>query len=131
MMIDKIRKQLWLLALVLALYSPAVLASCTNSDRPATDVPAGGKVAEIVERGTLMVGTTGDYRPLSFVEADGTYWGFGIEVAQQIAGYLGVATAFVPTSWPTLTADVLAEPQAFDLAIGGITSPTPARKPCS
>ena len=25
------------------------------------------------------------------------------------------------TSWPTLTADVLAEPQIFDLAIGGIT----------
>ncbi len=127
MMIYKIRKQLWLLALVLALYSPAVLASCTNSDRPATDVPAGENVAEIVERGTLIVGTTGDYRPLSFVEADGTYWGFGIEVAQQIAGYLGVATAFVPTSWPTLTADVLAEPQTFDLAIGGITI-TDARK---
>ena len=28
---------------------------------------------------------------------------------------------FVQTSWPTLTADVLAEPQKFDFAIGGIT----------
>jgi cyclohexadienyl dehydratase len=28
---------------------------------------------------------------------------------------------FRKTSWPTLTADVLAEPQKFDLAIGGIT----------
>ena len=28
---------------------------------------------------------------------------------------------FVQTSWPTLTADVLAEPQTFDMAIGGIT----------
>ena len=27
----------------------------------------------------------------------------------------------MPTSWPSLTADVLAEPQAFDFAIGGIT----------
>ena len=28
---------------------------------------------------------------------------------------------FKKTSWPTLTADVLTEPQIFDLAIGGIT----------
>jgi len=86
-----------------------------------TDIPLDGKVAEIVERGTLLVGTTGDYRPLSFCEPDGTYWGFGIEVAGEIAKRLGVGIEFVPTSWPTLTADVLAEPQTFDLAIGGIT----------
>ncbi len=78
------------------------------------------KVAEIVERGTLLVGTTGDYRPLTFLE-NGTYWGFGIEVAGEIAKSLGVKTQFIKTSWPTLTADVLAEPQTFDLAIGGIT----------
>ena len=86
-----------------------------------TDLPLDGKVAEIVERGTLLVGTTGDYRPLSFCEPDGSYWGFGIDVAQEIAGALGVGVTFVRTSWPTLTADVLAEPQMFDLAIGGIT----------
>jgi len=86
-----------------------------------TDIPLDGKVAEIVQRGTLLVGTTGDYRPLSFCEPDGTYWGFGIEVAGEIAKSLGVDVQFVKTSWPTLTADVLAEPQMFDLAIGGIT----------
>ena len=78
-------------------------------------------VTRIQERGTLQVGTTGDYRPLSFREDDGTYWGFGIEMAGEIARRLGVGIQFVPTSWPTLTADVLTEPQTFDLAIGGIT----------
>lgn len=92
-----------------------------------TDIPLNGKVAEIVERDTLIIGTTGDYRPLSFREEDGTYWGFGIEIAGIIADDLGVATKFANTSWPTLTADVLAEPQRFDLAIGGITI-TDARK---
>jgi cyclohexadienyl dehydratase len=92
------------------------LTACSNSD-----TPAAGKTAEIVERGTLLVGTTGDYRPLSFREADGTYWGFGIEVAQEIARYIGVEAAFVMTSWPTLSADVQAEPPTFDMAIGGIT----------
>ena len=86
-----------------------------------TDIPVEGKVAEIIERGTLLIGTTGDYRPLSFREDDGTYWGFGIEVAKEIAGGLGVGIEFVKTSWPTLTADVLADPQTFDFAIGGIT----------
>ena len=86
-----------------------------------------GKVTEIVERGTILIGTTGDYRPLSFREPDGTYWGFDIEMAEEIARRLGVSVQFVPTSWPTLTADVLAEPQKFDLAIGGI-SITDARR---
>ena len=86
-----------------------------------TDIPTDGKVAEILDRGTILFGTTGDYRPLSFCEPDGTYWGFGIEVANEIAKRLGVNIEFRKTSWPTLTADVLAEPQLFDLAIGGIT----------
>ena len=86
-----------------------------------TDIPINGKVAEILDRGTILFGTTGDYRPLSFCESDGTYWGFGIEVANEIARRLGVDIEFKKTSWPTLTADVLTEPQIFDLAIGGIT----------
>ena len=78
-------------------------------------------VTRIQERGKLLVGTTGDYRPLSYREADGNYWGFGIEMAQKIAERIGVGIEFVQTSWPTLTADVLTEPQTFDFAIGGIT----------
>ena len=110
------RSTFWLLTMLLTLCSPTVLASCSDSDKPAD-----GKVAEIARSGTLRVGTTGDYRPLSFCEADGTYWGFGIEVAREIARHLGVGTEFVKTSWPTLTADVQADPQQFDMAIGGIT----------
>ena len=86
-----------------------------------TDIPIDGKVAEILDRGTILFGTTGDYKPLSFYEPDGTYWGFGIEVAKEIASRLGIAPEFRKTSWPTLTSDVLTEPQLFDLAIGGIT----------
>lgn len=73
------------------------------------------------ENGILLAGTSGDYRPLTFVEADGSYWGFDIELAEAIANELGMEVRFVPTSWPTLTADVMADPKKFDLAIGGIT----------
>lgn len=115
--IDQKRKNLWFLTVILTLCSSTAFTACSKSDIPTVD----GKVAEIVERGTLLVGTTGDYRPLSFHEEDGTYWGFCVEMAKEIASDLGVETVFVHTSWPTLTADVLTEPQLFDLAIGGIT----------
>ena len=116
----KKKNQIWVMAAILTIFcGSAAFASCTaNEDNPTEKQPA---ITRIQERGTLLVGTTGDYRPLSYKEADGNYWGFGIEVAEQIAGRLGVGIAFVQTSWPTLTADVLAEPQICDLAIGGIT----------
>jgi len=113
------RTKIWVLVVILTLCSQAVLSACCESDEP---VRQPGKVSEIIERGKVLVGTTGDYRPLSFREPEtGEYWGFGIEIAQEIAKQLGVKVEFVQTSWPTLTADVLAEPQKFDFAIGGIT----------
>ena len=123
-LVSLVRKAFWLSALLLALSSGTVCVACSNSDTPTEQDSTKhftGKVAEIVERGMMRVGTTGDYRPLSFCEPDGTYWGFGIEVAREIARGLGVEIEFVKTSWPTLTADVLTEPQLFDMAIGGIT----------
>ena len=113
------RTKLWMLAVILTICGTAVFASCTaNDDNPSEKQPT---IERIQERGKLLVGTTGDYRPLSYREADGNYWGFGIEMAEKIAERIGVGIAFVQTSWPTLTADVLTEPQTFDLAIGGIT----------
>ena len=111
--------KLWILAAILILCGTVSFASCTsNDDNPSAVQPT---IERITERGKLLVGTTGDYRPLSYREADGNYWGFGIEMAQKIAERIGVGIEFVQTSWPTLTADVQVEPQTFDLAIGGIT----------
>ena len=110
------------LVVAIALLSGTVsFCSCSANEDNATEIVNQPTISRIQERGTLLVGTTGDYRPLSFREDDGTYWGFGIEVAGEIVRRLGVGLQFVPTSWPTLSADVQAEPQTFDLAIGGIT----------
>ena len=112
----------WMLATILTILCGACITTCctSNDDNPVVETQQ-PTVQRIQERGTLLVGTTGDYRPLSYREADGNYWGFGIEIAKKIAEHIGVGIAFVQTSWPTLTADVQAEPQTFDLAIGGIT----------
>lgn len=65
-MTDYTRKKLWLLTMLLTLCTPTVLAACSDSDNATRQ--DSGKVAEIVERGILLIGTTGDYRPLSFCE---------------------------------------------------------------
>ena len=111
----------WLLATFIGICSIGFTVCCVScSPKPVTEARQ-SSVQRIMERGTLLVGTTGDYRPLSYCEPDSTYWGFDIEMARKIAGRLGVSVEFVSTTWPTLTADVMAEPQRFDLAIGGIT----------
>ena len=92
------------------------LVSC--KDASVSESPT---VEKIQQRGTVLVGTTGDYRPLSYLEPEtGTYWGFDLDVAGEIARKMNVTVTYVPTSWPTLTADV-SDPSLFDFAIGGIT----------
>ena len=86
----------------------------TPPDRPA--------VERVRERGVLLVGSTGDYRPLTWRDPETGRWeGFGVEIAERLAAELGVRAEYVQTSWPTLAADVQADPPVFDLAIGGIT----------
>ena len=111
----------WLLIAIFCICTTCITTCCTSSDDNSVVEKQQPTVQRITKRGKLLVGTTGDYRPLSYRETDGNYWGFGIEMAKKIAERIGVGIEFVQTSWPTLTADVLAEPQTFDFAIGGIT----------
>ena len=98
----------------------AFFAGC-ESTKVSASAESQPTIAKIKERGVLLAGTTGDYRPLSYREESGNYWGFGIDLARQIAKRLGVGIEFVPTSWSSLTADTLAKEPTFDLALGGIT----------
>ena len=100
-----------------ALILCSVAVGC-GTQRSVSSTPTLDKIQKL---GALLVGTTGDYRPLSYKEpGTGEYWGFGIDMAGEIAGALGVSVSYVPTSWPTLSADVQT-PELFDFAIGGIT----------
>ena len=78
------------------------------------------KVEDIQSRGYLLVGTTGDYKPMSYLNKDtGEYEGFDTEASALLAQSLGVKVQYVPTTWSTLTADTLAG--KFDIAMCGIT----------
>jgi cyclohexadienyl dehydratase len=83
-------------------------------------------LADIKASGELLVGSTGDYKPMSYLNKEtGKYEGFDAEMAESLAKYLGVKLKYVPTQWKTLQADTLAD--KFDVALCGITV-TDARK---
>ena len=73
----------------------------------------------ILARGTVRVGLTGDYRPFSIKDAAGTFEGLDVDMAESLARGLGVRLEIVPTTWPTLMADLHA--QKYDIGMGGIS----------
>src|SRR5208283_2173783 len=89
----------------------------------ALPIPAfaqGSRLDEILQRGVLRVGTTGDYRPFTALDkTTGAYTGFDIDLARSLADALGVKVEFEPTSWPHLASDF--EAGAFDIAMGGVS----------
>ena len=79
-----------------------------------------GHLEEIAARGTIRIGTTGDYIPMSYLNpATGNYEGIDAELSEIIAKSLGVTIEYVPTTWPTLAADMQAD--KFDIALCGIS----------
>lgn len=76
-------------------------------------------LSEILARGTLRVGLTGDYRPFSIKDAEGRFSGLDVDEAEALAKGMGVTLEIVGTAWPTLMPDLLAH--KFDVAMGGIT----------
>ena len=77
------------------------------------------RLDEIIQRGSLRVGLTGDYRPFSIKAEDGSFSGLDVDQANSLASALGVKLQIVPTAWPTLMSDLQAG--KFDIGMGGIT----------
>ncbi len=80
---------------------------------------AGETLDAIKARGVLRVGTTGDYKPFTFRNPDGSYYGADIEMARRLAERLGVKLEIVPTVWAQMMDDFVA--RKFDIAMGGVT----------
>ncbi len=75
----------------------------------ATSAQAQSALNEILDSGTLKVGTTGDWNPMTVRDtATNSYKGFDIDVMTQLAEDLGVEVEFVPTDWKTLVNGVTA-----------------------
>jgi cyclohexadienyl dehydratase len=78
------------------------------------------RLDEIISRGTLRVGMTGDYLPFTFLDKDTRkFRGFDVDMAETLGKALGVKVEFVPTAWPNLMQDL--EADKFDVAMGGVS----------
>jgi cyclohexadienyl dehydratase len=84
----------------------------------AASADAQSRLQKILDSGTLRVGTTGDFNPMTIRDvASGSYAGFEIDAANQLATDLGVTAEFVPTDWKTMVAGVLAD--KYDIVMSG------------
>lgn len=86
----------------------------------------GPTLSRIRDSGVMRVGTTGDYTPFSLLGPEGAYRGADIDMAEDLAGRLGVRIDFVPCVWVTLLDDFLAD--RFDIAMGGVTVTVPRQE---
>src|SRR6516165_160299 len=78
------------------------------------------RLDEIVSRGTLRVGMTGDYLPFTYFDkTTQTFRGFDVDMAEALGKALGVRVEYVQTAWPQLTKDF--EADNFDIAMGGVS----------
>lgn len=78
------------------------------------------RLEEIIKRGTLRVGMTGDYLPFTLLDKQTSkFRGFDVDMAEALGKALGVRVEYVQTAWPRLMKDF--ETDNFDIAMGGIS----------
>lgn len=100
----------------------AVVAGATSAQAQT----GGSRLARILSSGTLRVGTTGDFNPMSFRDpATNSYAGYDIEAMQQLAADLEVEIAWVVAEWATITAGLAAD--RYDIFSGASVNTARAR----
>jgi cyclohexadienyl dehydratase len=78
------------------------------------------RLDEIIKRGTLRIGMTGDYLPFTYFDKDTSkFRGFDVDMAEMLGKALGVRIEYVRTAWPQLNRDF--EADNFDVAMGGVS----------
>ena len=98
----------------------ATLAAASFLVSAAAQAQQPSRLDEIITRGTLRVGMTGDYLPFtSFDKTTQKFRGFDVDMAEALGKALGVKVEYVQTAWPQLMKDF--EADHFDVAMGGIS----------
>jgi cyclohexadienyl dehydratase len=78
------------------------------------------RLDEIIKRGSLRVGLTGDYLPFSSLDKETSkFRGFDVDMAEALGKALGVRIEYVHTAWPQMMKDF--EADNFDVAMGGVS----------
>lgn len=78
------------------------------------------RLKRITSDGKLVVGTTGDYAPFSYLEpASKRFRGIDIDLARDLAKNLDAELIFLQTSWPSLSRDL--RDGKYDIGMSGIS----------
>jgi polar amino acid transport system substrate-binding protein len=118
--------------LVAAAFVAAACSSSGSSSPPASTAPgastavtpiAGGLLEKVTKAGKLIVSTDANYAPQSVQKPDGTYEGFDIDVATEIAKRLGLTVEFVTPGWDIITAGSWSG--RWDVSVGSMTITVP------
>jgi len=130
--VNKMKKTLSVvLAVLMALGCMFALASCggneettaapggdTTAANEETTVAAVADVAEIQNKGKLVVGVT-EYKPMDYLDENGEWTGFDAEYARAVAKELGVEVEFIEIEWDNKEFEV--ESKKIDCVWNGMT----------
>ncbi|HSI59954.1 MAG TPA: transporter substrate-binding domain-containing protein [Ideonella sp.] len=100
----------------LAAFALAVLAASAG---------AADLLDEVKQRGTLRIGVEGTYPPFNFKDDKGQLTGFDVEIAEALAGKLGVKPEFTTTEWSGILAGLQAG--KYDVIVNQVSA-TPQRR---
>lgn len=113
-------------AVSLALLVSICLTACIPSQQwispSSTEIRRTSSVLDnIITKGEINVGTTGDFMPFSyqFPISETDFYGVDIELAKDLAKSLGVELKLVKTSWPTMIEDL--KSGKYDICMSGVT----------
>ena len=87
-----------MLRILVSLVMAALWTASVSAQQPA----ASARLDDILKRGTLRVGMTGDYLPFTYLDkATSKFRGFDVDMAEALGKALGVKVEFVQTAWPS------------------------------
>ncbi len=112
-----------LFALLLsACVAPAPPQSAASGESAAAPAAADDLLAEVLKNGVIRVSTDANYEPQSFLNPQGEFIGFDVDVAKEIAKRLGVEAEFVTPDWDLITAGNWGG--QWDMSVGSMTVTT-------
>lgn len=106
-----------------AMFGMVGLTGCSSqsggqSSQEDTSTGSGDLLAQIQEKGEIIIAMEGTWAPWTYHDESGTLVGFDVEVGQQIAQALGVEATFVEGEWDGLLAGL--DAGRYDIMINGV-----------
>ena len=101
----------------------ALFAGCAKKEEPAPapeEPEFNDQLAAIQKAGKLVVGIEGTYPPFNFVDDNGNYAGYDVDVATAVAEHLGVEVEFVMAEWDALLVGI--DSNRWDTVIADVTA---------